>query len=99
MPPDAHIIGKGLNLISFDITNSYLLIEIGTIDISALSRSTIPQTILEHNPKCRSITISSDGVWVTYDSETLVWLPSEYRLSCSAVLWKTIDIGVGTGRV
>jgi len=93
-------IGKVLNRISFDITNPYLHTEIGTIDISALSGSTILPTISEpYNPKYRRIALSSDGVWITYNSENLVWLPSEYRPSCSAVSGKMIGIGVGTGRV
>jgi hypothetical protein len=36
---------------------------------------------------------------MTYNSENLVWLPSEYRPSCSAVSGKTIGIGVGSGKV
>jgi len=93
-------IGKALDSISFDITDSYLYTEIGIIDISALSGSFTLLTGLEpYNPKYRSLALSSDGIWITYDSKNLVWLPSEYRPSCSAVLEKTIGIGVGTGRV
>ncbi|KAF2190120.1 WD40 repeat-like protein [Zopfia rhizophila CBS 207.26] len=93
-------IGKALNSISFDITNSYLHTEIGVIDISALSGSFTPPTGSEpYNPKYRSLALSSDGIWITYDSENLVWLPSEYRPSCSAVLEKTVGISVGTRRV
>ena len=93
-------IGKVLDSISFDITDSYLHTEIGIIDISALSGSfTLPTGLEPYNPKYRSLALSSDGIWITYDSENLVWLPSEYRPSCSAVSEKTIGIGVGTGRV
>ncbi|KAF2174670.1 hypothetical protein K469DRAFT_613817 [Zopfia rhizophila CBS 207.26] len=93
-------IGKTLNSISFDITDSYLHTEIGIIDISALSGSFALRTGSEpYNPKYRSLALSSDGIWITYDSENLVWLPLEYRPSCSTVLEKTIGIGVGTGRV
>jgi hypothetical protein len=45
------------------------------------------------------VLVSSDGEWITYNSKNWVWLPSEYRPSCSAVLGKTIGIGVGTGKV
>ena len=43
--------------------------------------------------------LSSDGAWITYNSENVVWLPSEYRPSCSAVSGKTIGVGVGPGKV
>ncbi|KAF2195025.1 hypothetical protein K469DRAFT_2455 [Zopfia rhizophila CBS 207.26] len=93
-------IGKALNTISFDITDSYLHTEIGIINISAPSSLfTLPTGSEPYNPKYQSLALSSDGIWITYDSENLVWLPSEYRPSCSAVLEKTIGIGVGTGRV
>jgi hypothetical protein len=36
---------------------------------------------------------------MTYNSENLAWLPSEYRPSCSVVSGKTIGIGVGSGKV
>ena len=43
--------------------------------------------------------VSSDGEWITYNSENWVWIPSEYRPSCSAVSRETIGIGVGNGKV
>ncbi|KAF2195846.1 WD40 repeat-like protein, partial [Zopfia rhizophila CBS 207.26] len=93
-------IGKALYGISFDITNSYLHTDIGTIDISAPSGSITLPTILEpYNPQYRGLALSPDSVWITYNSENLVWLPLEYRPSRSAVSGKTIGMGVGTGRV
>ncbi|KAF2193890.1 WD40 repeat-like protein [Zopfia rhizophila CBS 207.26] len=93
-------IGKTLYGISFDITDSYLHTEIGTIDISALSGLiALPTTLERYNPQYQGLALSSDGVWISYNSENLVWLPSEYRPSCSAVSEKTIGVGVGSGRV
>ncbi|KAF2176924.1 WD40 repeat-like protein [Zopfia rhizophila CBS 207.26] len=93
-------IDKALYGISFDITDSYLHTELGTIDISAPSGSVaLPTTSEPQNLRYRGPALSSDSVWITYDSESLVWLPSEYRPSCSAVSGKTISVGVGTGRV
>ena len=91
------IIGKTLNRISFDINNSYLHTDIGTIKISTLSGSrplSKPQS-----PQYKGLALSANGVWITYDSENLLWLPLEYRPLCSAILEKMIGIGVGTGRV
>ncbi|KAF2175869.1 WD40 repeat-like protein, partial [Zopfia rhizophila CBS 207.26] len=93
-------VDKAFYRISFDISDSYLHTEIGTIDISAPSGSnTLPTTSEPHNPKYQGLALSSDGVWIKYNSKDPVWLPSEYRPLCSAVSGKTIGIGVGTGRV
>ena len=92
-------IGRALQRISFDVTDSYLHTDIGTINISALSGSITPAILEHHNPVYQDLALSSDGVWITYNSENLVWLPSEYRPLCSAVSGKTIGIGMGTGRV
>ncbi|KAF2254521.1 hypothetical protein BU26DRAFT_447355, partial [Trematosphaeria pertusa] len=43
--------------------------------------------------------VSSDGVWITYNTENLLWLPQEYRPSCSAVSGEMIGIGVGSGKL
>ncbi|KAF2686441.1 hypothetical protein K458DRAFT_297302, partial [Lentithecium fluviatile CBS 122367] len=93
-------IGKTLYRISFDITGLYLHTDIGIIDISALSG---PPSLLTMSKPCRpqyqGLALSADGVWITYHSENLVWVPLEYRPSCSAVSGNTISIGVGTARV
>ncbi|KAI9778247.1 MAG: hypothetical protein M1839_008271 [Geoglossum umbratile] len=91
-------IGKALFNISIDTTGLYLHTEIGTIAIDVSTTSTPSAT----DPKCsqhKGWGLSSDGAWITYDSENFVWLPSEYRPSCSAVSGNTIGIGVGSGRV
>jgi WD40 repeat protein len=91
---------KTLFNISFDITDSYLHTEIGTIDICAPSSSRTLEAISEpHSPRYRGLVLSSDSEWITYNSENLVRLPSEYRPSCSAVSDKTIGIGVGSEKV
>ncbi|PVH91746.1 WD40 repeat-like protein [Periconia macrospinosa] len=92
------IIGQTLFRISFD-TNSYFQTDIGTIEISALSS---PRPLLSHSepqsPQYQGLALSADGVWITYNSENLIWLPSEYRPSCSVVSKKMIGAGVKTGR-
>ena len=93
-------IGKALFNISVDTTGSYLHTEIGTIAIDALSASNIRSSIIDpQNPRYQGWALSSDGAWITYNSENVVWLPSEYRPSCSAVSGKMIGIGVGSGKV
>ena len=84
--------------ISFDISDSCLYTEIGTIDILSGSRTLLTNSE-PHNPQYQGLALSADDIWITYDSENLVWLPSKYRPSCSAVSGKTIGIGVESGRV
>ena len=88
-------IGKALFNISVDTTGSYLHTEMGTIAIDAPTPG-VPDPQI---PRYQGGALSSDGAWITYNSENLVWLPSEYRPSCSAVSGKTIAIGVGSGKV
>ena len=93
-------IGIPLFNISFDTTGSYLHTEIGAITIDASSASDMtPSATDSQNPRYQGCGRSLDGAWITYKSENVVWLPSEYRPSCSAVSGKTIGIGVGSGKV
>jgi WD40 repeat protein len=93
-------IGRRLSNISFDTTGSYLRTEIGTIDIDASSASNMTPNVADpQNPRYKGWALSSDGVWITYNSTNRIWLPSEYRPSCSAVLGMKIGIGVGSGKV
>ncbi|KAI9770814.1 MAG: hypothetical protein M1839_003040 [Geoglossum umbratile] len=86
--------------ISFDTASPFFHTENGTLDISASSGSDVMQTVTEpQNPLSQGGALSSDGAWITYNSENLVRLPSEYRPSCWAVSGKTIGIGVGSGKV
>ena len=96
-------IGRALFNISIDTTGLYLHTEIGTIVTDASetsSASSLTRRITNpQNSRYQGVALSSDGVWITYNSENLVWLPSEYRPSCSAVSGKTIGIGVGSGKI
>ena len=93
-------VARVLSDISFDISDSYLHTEIGTIDISALPGSVKRPTVSEpRSPQYQGLGLSADGLWITLDSENLVWLPPEYRPHRSAVVRNTIGIGVRSGKV
>jgi WD40 repeat protein len=93
-------IGRTLFNISIDTTGLYLHTEIGAIVIDASTTlSMTPNVMDSQNVQYKGWGLSSDGAWITYDSENLLWLPSEYRPSCSAKLGNMIGIGVGSGRV
>jgi hypothetical protein len=87
--------------ISFDITGLYLHTNLGTIVINASSASyTTPIVTKLEALRYQGGGLSSDGAWITYNSENVVWLPSEYRPSCSAaVSAKAAGIGVRSGKV
>ena len=96
-------IGKALFNISFNATRLYLHTEYGnrvieTSDASSALNVT-PGVTDPQNPRYESRDLSSDGTWITFNSENLLWLPSEYRPSCLAVSGNTIGIGVGSGKV
>jgi WD40 repeat protein len=46
-----------------------------------------------------AIGISSDETWITYNFQQLLWLPLEYRPSCSALSGRRIGIGTLSGKV
>jgi hypothetical protein len=46
-----------------------------------------------------AIGIGADKTWITHNTQKRLWLPSEYRPSCSAVSARCIGIGTGSGKV
>jgi WD40 repeat protein len=93
-------IGKGLSNVSFNRTSLYLRSEIGTF---AIVVSSVSNMILDvsspQNPRYQGWGLSSEGAWITYNSENQVRLPIEYRPFCSAILGTTIGIVVRFGNV
>ena len=78
----------------------FFTLKLVLFDISALSSINIIPTITEpQNPRYQGGALGLDRAWITYNSENLVWLPSEYRPSCSAISGETVGIGVGSGKV
>ena len=93
-------VGKALRNISFDTTDVCLHTQIGTITLDASSTSSTTSTRREsQGPRYKGEGFSLNGAWITYNSKNVVWLPSEYRPSCSAVSAKTVGIGVGSGKI
>ncbi|KAK7177557.1 Vegetative incompatibility protein HET-E-1-like protein 15 [Paraphaeosphaeria sporulosa] len=92
--------GPSLRSVSFTASGSGLLTNIGVITLGPLLSSNITTTTQElEPPKYQATALSSDKTWITYNSQNVVWLPSEYRPRCSAVSESLIGMGVGTGRV
>jgi len=93
-------VGRIFTAISFDDRDQCLHTEIGDVILDGLvASSEVPSTAAYQIPQCRGYGLSSDSIWITCNSENLVWLPSEYRPSSSAVTVSTIAIGCASGRV
>jgi WD40 repeat protein len=94
-------VGRSLSQISFNHTGSSLRTDIGALALtpSSLSSSNLLCASDPQSPRYQGWALSADGEWITYNSKNWVWLPSEYRPLCSAVLRQSIGIGVATGKV
>lgn len=95
-------IGERISTISFDITDSYLYTDIGTITLHGSSLNEMQSVTNSPDPQnaqYRGWGLSPDGMWIRHDSENLVWLPSEYIPACSTVSNMMIGFGVGSGKV
>jgi WD40 repeat protein len=93
-------VGRTLINISFDITGSYLYTEIGTInlDMWTVSNLTLATTAYQM-PYYQGYGLSADRIWITWNSQNLLWLPSAYRPSHSTVVESTVAIGCPSGRI
>ncbi|KAH6642109.1 vegetative incompatibility protein HET-E-1 [Boeremia exigua] len=92
-------IGRTLHSISFDSTSSSLHTEIGHIAIHSSGTSSEVAVVEPECPLYSGTSLSSDSIWVKHDDRKVLWIPSEYRPSCSAVCGSTVGMGVGSGRV
>ena len=93
-------VGRTVYNVAFDTTGSYLLTDTGTTlwDISSDSNTALAATALEE-PRHHGYGLNADRVWIAWNGQNVLWLPSEYRPSCSAVASSTIVIGCPSGRV
>ncbi|KAK3614744.1 hypothetical protein LTR22_027677 [Elasticomyces elasticus] len=93
-------VGRALYRMSFNVTESSLDTDIGSLPLDA-SSSPRSLSLIEDTRCIKGLGpgISADGLWIKYDSSKVVWLPSERRPSCSDTTAQTVGIGVGNGRV
>jgi WD40 repeat protein len=92
-------IGKSLENVSFDATGSFLHTAIGAIALqSAEGPSMMDVTELERSLYA-AIGLSPDSIWIKHSGENMLWIPSEYRPSCSSISETVIGVGNGSGRV
>ena len=92
-------VGRPLSDLSFDPDGSRLYTEIGFFEIQRLEMSSITDLVEPARLLCAGTGVSSDGMWIQYAGNNILWVPSEYRPSCSSVCGTTVGVGVGSGRV
>ncbi|KAK4234131.1 WD40-repeat-containing domain protein [Achaetomium macrosporum] len=95
-------IGRVLYDLQFHEVNSDLLhTELGTFDLQTVAISSDFGSASSYNLSRIAIGygLSSNGTWITYEGENLLWLPPEYRPSSSAISGPTVSIGCSSGRV
>ncbi|KAK3936626.1 hypothetical protein QBC46DRAFT_357311 [Diplogelasinospora grovesii] len=73
--------GTAVCNISFDPTDSYLHTDFGLICLDGKSPANSASGETASRPRFRGYGLSTDGRWITRDSEYSLWLPSEYRPS------------------
>ncbi|MCJ1448057.1 MAG: hypothetical protein MMC23_008570 [Stictis urceolatum] len=93
------LVGRIPRKISFDPTSSYLLTDSSTIAISPSSLSNATKPAEPRHAQFQGGGVSEDKTWIMYNNKKMLWLPSEYRPSCSSALGNKVAIGVSSGRV
>lgn len=84
--------------ISFEATNQHLRTDFGMIvlDISQQTSNSMSDITI---PRYKGWALSPDRKWIVYDSEKMIWFPSEYRPTVSIVSENTITIANASGKV
>ena len=82
-----------VNRISFSETGEYLETDKGILSIQTSFSNLSP-------PLARSFcNLFVQGTWITRDTENLLWLPSDYRATCSDLHHNLLALGHASGHV
>jgi WD40 repeat protein len=92
-------IGKTLKSVSFDATGAFLHTEIGTIALQSAEGPSMMDVTEPERSLYVAIGLSPDSIWIKHNGENMLWIPSEYRPSCSSISETAIGVGNGSGRV
>ncbi|KAF5128340.1 Vegetative incompatibility protein HET-E-1 [Metarhizium anisopliae] len=94
-------LGITLRRLSFDPNTSLLLTEVGAVTIGCINATSMstPSNSAVISPNFSGYGISRDMCWITWHGDNLLWLPVEFRPSCSNVSRSTVVIGSASGKV
>jgi WD40 repeat protein len=90
---------KSLDKLSFDSTSSFVHTAVGTIALESAEGSSIRGITEPERPLYVATSLSPDSIWIKHAGENMLWIPSEYRPSCSSVSGRVIGTGNGSGRI
>jgi WD40 repeat protein len=91
-------VGESLLNLSFDSTGTCLHTEAGDITIPPLQVSSSTDTAASRL-RYQNISLSPDSIWIVRAGSNVLWIPSEYRPSRSAVSGALLGMGVRSGRI
>ncbi|KAH7089950.1 WD40-repeat-containing domain protein [Paraphoma chrysanthemicola] len=96
----AILIGRVIYNLRFSPTSSHLMTDYGVIAVV----TAIPPSLTQNAPTALKAVycgggLSIDSNWITYDSENIVWIPTEFRRSCSVTAGKFCAAGADSGNV
>ncbi|GAB1311808.1 hypothetical protein MFIFM68171_02018 [Madurella fahalii] len=89
-------IGTSVTHVSFDHTGSYIITDIGCIEIAGVSTE---RPIRPDDPGIYRYGLGQEKSWITCNGRNVLWLPPEYRPECSAAKGRMLSIGCASGRV
>ncbi|OWT42589.1 vegetative incompatibility protein HET-E-1 [Pochonia chlamydosporia 170] len=96
-------IGLSASILSFDPANNRLLTSNGAFTIlgmpSGFNSTDTPGPRVGGLARHTGYGISLGKPWVTFNGENILWLPMDFRPTCSAVSESTVVIGCNSGRV
>jgi WD40 repeat protein len=82
-----------IRTLTFSSDKLYLNTDRGRLNVGLLSWNYVP-------PQLHALSdIFVKETWVTYNMEKVLWLPSDYRATCSAVQNNILVLGHASGRV
>jgi WD40 repeat protein len=89
------------NLQFHESNSNFLHTNLGTFDLQTAAIATVfglaPTD--RSSPIAVGYGLSSNRAWIMYQGENLLWLPSEYRPSSSAISGTVVSIGCSSGRI
>lgn len=72
---------------------------VSSADLVSILASLHSKTVKPQQAIHQGIAISSDDIWISNNAQNMLWLPTEYRPSSSAISITTVGLGTGSGKV
>ncbi len=83
--------------LSFSEDGQYLETDRGILRLSPSLASETAITVFDLERSACGVFVCKD--WITQDGQDVIWLPHDYKATCSAVFDKTLILGHPTGQV